>query len=359
MIVAVAAIVNEFVNGGSILAKQAGISLDALRAHLDKGRIAPLYLLAGAEPFLAQEALRLIGQALEAKEGQVSRITHDGETSRATVLDDARTLDLFSPARLVVVSPADAFVDKNAAALASYAEHPAPKACLVLITEKADARTRLVKTAQKTHSMVACNPLYDREVPAWITNHAKSLGLHVDRPVAQLLVEFLGADLGALAGELEKLRLYIGSRRQVTTDDVEEVSLRDRARGIFELGNAIGRKEPDKVMLILNRLLEQGEKPGGILFLTSRHIRKLWGASELIRNGEEPSAAARRVGVNYFIDQFLHQVNAFTVREFRRSCSVLLRCEAALKSSTMDERVLLETTFLRLTLPRTSPARAR
>lgn len=333
-------------------AKQPGIPISALQSRLAQGKIASVHLIAGPEHFLADEAVRSIADAIRATSGDCARSFYRGdEAELATVLDDVRTRNLFSPKRLVVVSPADGFVQEHSAALAKFVAAPPAGGFLVLVASKVDGRLKLAKDLEKLGGLVNCARLYQRDIVTWIMARVRAMNRQLDSAAAALLADFLGTDLGALAAELEKLAAYVADRKRITADDVEAVSLRDRTRSIFELTDAVGRRQTGQALAILNGLLDQGERASGILFMVSRHMRRLWAAKELIEQGRDPLAAAHAVGVFHFVEQFLGQARAFTIRDLRRHCAALVRCEARLKTSRMSDRILLETTFIRLTQP--------
>jgi len=331
------------------LAKQPGLTLAALKSHLAEGRIAPVYLITGTESFLVDEAIRSIAAAVKAKGGDCVRSYYRGdEANIAAILDLMRTRDLFSPHRLITVSPADQFVQRHSAPLAEYTAAPNPHAFLVLVVAKADARKKLTKAVQNAGGLIACGQVYQRDVVPWIMARAKAMNRQIESAAAARLAEFLGTDLAAIAGELDKLATYLGERKKITAPDVDAVSLRDRSRVVFELTDAIGRRQPAQVLTILDGLLERGDDALKILFWVSRHMRRLWTAKELINRGHAPAAAAHQLGIRYFVDRFLAEVGTFSLGELQRNCSALTRCEATLKSSGIDQRILLETTFVRL-----------
>ena len=338
--------------------KQTGLTFSALRSALDQGKIAPLYLITGQEHFLAEEAARAISEAIESRNGECSRgLYHGDNVDLATVLDNLRTPGLFSPTPLVIVSPAGRFVEKYQKGLGAYAVSPAPNSFLLLLVESVDARKKLAKEALKIGGIVACNRLYERDIVPWIMARTKSMKRQIDSAAASLLLEFLGTDLALLASELEKLAVYIGKRKKITANDVQSVSLRDRGRATYELSEAIGRRQPARALTVLAGLLEAGAKETGILFGVAKHMRRLWTVKELVAKGARPNDAALQVGVRYFVDQFLAQVNTFSVRQLRYSCSALMKCDAALKDSAIaDKRILLETAFIRLIMRKKRPA---
>ncbi len=334
------------------MAKQSGISPSKLRAELDRGKIAPVYMLAGEEEFFAHESVNAIAGALEGQGGDCARHTYqEQEADLATVLDDARSFGLFGQKQLVVVWPANQFVRTHGDALADFAQSPPPAGHLVLVVEKADRRKKLTKVIEKAGSLVACNPIYQNQVGEWVRDRAKQIGVGITADAAARLADFLGTDLAVIAAELDKLATYIGDRKRIEADDVEAVSLRDRSRIIFELTDAIGARRPGPMLTILDGLLDQGERAGGIIFMVSRHMRRLWTVRELMNNGTEPTAAAHKVGVRYFVERFLDQARGFPLRQLRQNCTALAECETELKRSAMDDRVLLETTFIQLLPP--------
>ncbi|MFO7899685.1 MAG: DNA polymerase III subunit delta [Planctomycetota bacterium] len=331
------------------MAKQRGIPPAKLRSDLERGKIAPLYLLAGDETFFVREAIDAVAGALEADGRGCARHTYRGEdVDLATVLDDARTFGLFGQKQLVIVWPADDFVAAHGKALARFADSPPPDGHLVLVVQKADGRRTLTKVVRAAGGLVACNPVYERQIIPWISARAKAMGLRIEQDAAARLADFLGTDLAIIAAELEKLATYVGDQPTIAAADVEAVSLRDRSRIIFELTDAIGYRRPAQMLRILDDLLDQAERPPGIVFMVSRHMRRLWTVRELIKAGTAPNQAAQNAGVRYFVPQFLDQARAFSLRQLRRNCSALARCESELKHSRMDDRILLETAFLDL-----------
>lgn len=340
--------------------KQTGKTLSALQATLARGDIAPVYLITGIETFLADEAVRCIAEAIESQSPHLARSSYHGEEADlATVLDAVRTFNLFSPARLVTVSPADKFVQAHGEHLAAYAGSPAEGGHLILVVSSVDRRTKVTKVVEESGGLIACNRVYERDIVPWIRARTKAMDRQIDSPAASLLADFLGTDLSTIASELEKILTYIGTRKKITAADVEAVSVRDRGREIYDLTDAIGRKQPAQALTALAALVERDGSLSGILFMVAKHMRRLWAAKELIASGAKPVEAARQLGIQYFVERFLAQTGTFSLNGLRRACSALLRCESTLKSSDvgdLNKRVLLETTFIRLTGPRKTAA---
>jgi len=336
-----------------------GISFSQLQAQLAKA-IKQVYLIQGQDEFIVSEAANAIFEAA-AKTGSSHMTKLDGASaSLAEVLDSARTQDLFSPFKVVIVSDADKLLEKHGRQLATYAEKPAKNACLILLAEKIDGRSKLVKFLEESHGLVMCGRIYENEIPAWIATRAKASGCAIDREAAQLLADFIGEDLATIASEIHKLAAHAAGSERITVHDVEAVSLRDRMQDIFKLTDAIGTRQITQILPILNTLLERGDRPTGILFMAAKHIRQLWAIHELTLKGMNRREAALKImHNNYVANKCLAQLDGFTISDLRRSTAILLEAEGALKSSQQDDQILLEMAFIKLAQPRRkSSARA-
>jgi DNA polymerase III subunit delta len=76
-----------------------------------------------------------------------------------------------------------------------------------------------------------------------------------------------GGDTRQIENELEKIDLFLGSARQVSTQNVRELVPLSRAGVIFELGNALAQRDLDRALILVRRLLDQGETAIGILLV--------------------------------------------------------------------------------------------
>src|SRR5207247_2859673 len=79
---------------------------------------------------------------------------------------------------------------------------------------------------------------------------ARQAGFRIDPEALDLLVESLGADIARVAVEIEKLALFAGNR-SVTADDIPALVPDARAATIFNLVNALGRRDRTRSLSIL------------------------------------------------------------------------------------------------------------
>src|SRR5207237_2928878 len=89
--------------------------------------------------------------------------------------------------------------------------------------------------------------------------------------------------------ELEKIDVFLGSEREVTTEHVRELVPLSRAGVIFELGNALAQRDLERALTLIRRLLDQGETAIGILLVAILPtIRNLLLAKDLMERHRLP-----------------------------------------------------------------------
>lgn len=98
-----------------------------------------------------------------------------------------------------------------------------------------------------------------------VQQRARALGLLLGKAEAEYLIHLVGEDTRRLDSELEKTRVYCGPDARVTRDDLRAVVSPSRGGIIFELGNAIGERDLQTALRLLEHFLMLDENPVGIL----------------------------------------------------------------------------------------------
>jgi len=134
----------------------------------------------------------------------------------------------------------------------------------------------------------------ERDLPGWIRQRAEEKGGGISSEAVSMLAGLVGTDLRLLDQEIEKLLLYADDR-QVTSDDVQALVSHARETSIFDLVDCVGRRQTDRALQLLHRLLEDGEAPLYLLTMLARQIRILIQVAELQERGLTPKEVARRL----------------------------------------------------------------
>jgi DNA polymerase-3 subunit delta len=336
------------------------------------------YLFLGAETFFRDRCRKSLEKAVlggEASEDSLIRIDLK-EQPLARVLDEARTLSLFATSRLVVVANAEnalpsgrsAKDSADAAKLAAYFKDPSPGVVLAFESIKFDARDRddqakLERVAQFFVSVPVTVEM-DRLTPAEALKGcallARNMGLDIDNDTLAELVEMLGADMARLEGEMQKLQLYAEPGRPVTRADIETLVPEARQSGVFELTDALARKQRDRALRIVATLNESGAYwPMQVTLLASLFRQALAVKESGARSAKAAMDALARSGVRTWFSraqQLVDTAQQFTRTELENALLALYEADKALRSPRPDDRLIMENLLLKLTANRAARA---
>jgi len=117
----------------------------------------------------------------------------------------------------------------------------------------------------------------------WVSDRCHERGVKIDRRAAEVLAGRIGANSGQLHGEIQKLATSAGEGATVTEQLVRDLVPVTRAGGIFDLSDAINRRNLPLCLDTLSQLLRQGENAVGILLASIvPTVRNLLVAKDLL-----------------------------------------------------------------------------
>jgi DNA polymerase-3 subunit delta len=182
--------------------------------------------------------------------------------------------------------------------------------------------------------------------------------------VAELLFERVGFHPVAVVMETEKLALYIGDAKQITTEDLDAVVGRTRQEALFELTQAIGGKNLDSALLILTRLQENSIHGLAIVATLRNFTRKMLLFCSLLHQeqyGVQPNMAANVFqqrclpllkgnerwkkelsGHPYAVYMQFSTAAVFSLAAMSRWLRLILAAERRLKGSPVDADTVLQ-----------------
>lgn len=342
-------------NGVAFVSRGAKIAEDPVVA-IERGEVAPIYCLHGAERYLVDRCLAAIRAAvLGGKAAPFAAFNQDvfdlKETSMAAVVDTARTLPMMAARRLVVGKGIDGVKSDDLLPLVGYVSDPNPQSCLVLVGDKVDTRFKTFQVLRKAGFLHEFAPLRDREVAGWLAKEARARKLTVSPDALAALAESAGPEMARMAGALEQLALYAGERASITLADVEALIPETRQRSVFELTKAIGDGDVGRALRILTNMFRNREPPLRVQFMLARQLRQIWRAKEMGAEGAGRDEIASAIGVPpFFLDDILAPARRMSRQALSRGFERLYQVDKALKSSRVDGEILLSRLVEQLTV---------
>ncbi len=269
------------------------LKAEQLEQQLRK-QLLPVYLVTGDEPLLCQEAMDQLRTACR-QAGIDTREVYHGDNSfrRDDFLGSAMSLSLFGDRKLLELRlPGAKASADTAAAVVEYCNNPPDDTVLLISADKLDRpqeNTAWFKGVDKVGGIVQIWPLEARNLPAWLEQRARKLGLELNRESLELLAERVEGNLLAAMQELEKLKLA-GFSGAVDSVDVE-ASVADSARyNVYGLIDTLLAGNASDGLRMLHGLRGEGAEAPVVLWALARELRslhKLAGAADFEQAARE------------------------------------------------------------------------
>lgn len=318
-----------------------------------KNDIKPVYLFAGEEAYLADEAMEYLVKKLGV-DAFNHEIFYGADVDVSKFALAMQTLPFLAERRLLVLRDAQELSAVESKEIAEFLKKPADSACVVLVWNERvsrDARRNpLFAAAEKGGSVVEFRQLYDRELPGWIVERVRKESKTIAGDAVQALMRESGANLNDLANEIEKLLIYAGSRAEITAHDVEALSGHTRVASLNTLSEEIEARRVDRALMSVEKLVEEGEVPLRILATIGRVLRRLLVAKSLEVQKKSPHQDIRQeLNLNQYFDRaFFTNLAKYTLKDLEYALERLLHADLELKTSARPEQSVLADLVLSL-----------
>lgn len=186
--------------------------------------LAPVYLVAGAEPLLVQECRDLIIQAAQ-RQGFTERTVFEagGKFDWHRLTEDAATLSLFSNQKIVDLRlPTGRPGTEGSKTLLEIVEARDPDILLLVSCGEwstAQRNSKWAKALAGAGVLVEIWPIKPQQLPQWIRGRMNAAGLKPEPDAIAILADLVEGNLLAAQQEIDKL-LMLGEGPKVTAADI-------------------------------------------------------------------------------------------------------------------------------------------
>ncbi len=320
-------------------------STSQFHKDLKAGDVAPIYLFYGEEEFIINQLTEaLLKSVLQPGDADFNLdVLYGNETDGATIVNIAMSYPMMAERRVVVVKQFHHLGEKDMPLLIKYAEKPSTSSCMVLTSDKFTGTNATIKKLSPYCKAIEAKTMYDNQIPAWVKNHVKERGFSISDEAVSLLQLNVGNSLRRLVSEIDKIELKNKERKEITVPDVEQVVGITKEFNIFEFCDSVAEQNIQKSLRILDRLLELGESPIGILVLLTRHFTIIAKAKEMVLAQLRRDQISKSLRVNpYFVEKYLRQAAKYKREQLNKVFHSLLQADIYLKSSYQKPRLVLE-----------------
>lgn len=328
-------------------------------------------VLFGDDDFLKAESWNCVRrQVLDGEDADLQLTTLEGPKVRFHELADSlATISLFGGGEpLVLVEEADTFVSQYRPELEDLLSG-IHRGVLVLDVKSWPSNTRLAKAVSGKGLVIDCRSItsfksqeqHPRELALkrWLADRAKaSYEVRLESAAVDALLELVPPEPGILVQEVARLALLVERGRPIDAKFVREHVGGWRTKAVWDLADAAADGRAAEAFKQLERLIQSGEKPHGLLPQIAPTLRRFAAAISLIESAEAegrrlpPREALKQAEVLPFkLADAERQLRRLGRRRARLLSRWLLATDLAIKgyhSSDDNARLELEQLIVRM-----------
>lgn len=311
-----------------------------------------VYLLYGEEAYLKQQYKQKLIHALVSPGDTMNYTRYDGKNINPPgVIDVAETMPFFAERRLILIEDSG-FFKSSCEVLAQYLPQMPQTACIVFVESEIDKRGKMYKAVKKTGSVVEFGEQKEQVLTRWVLGRLKRENKKITQPVLQLFFSKTGSDMGNIDKELEKLLCYTLEKDVIEAADVETICTGQITNRIFEMINAIGRRDRKRALSLYYDLLALKEPSMRILYLINRQFRILIDLKSMQRAGIDAKTMAAKAGIMPFaVKRSLEQADMFSFKELKQALSDGIGLETDVKTGKMQDQIAVELLLVQYSAP--------
>ena len=317
--------------------------MQGLLQDFKSGEFQQINLLCGEETYLRKQYRDRLKEALcDDPEGMNVNCFEGKDTNIRELIDLAETLPFFADRR-VIVAENTGWLSKGGEELADYLAGLPETTFLILVEEQVDKRTRLYKEIKKRGRVSEFGIQDEETLKKWILGMLKKDGKQITVTAMNYFLERMGTRMDLIKNEVEKLLCYTEGRQEVTIGDINAVCTGQIQNHIFDMIEAIGKKDRQRALLLYYELLALKEPPMRILALIGRQFNYLLQVKDLRQKGCSTALIAEKCGLHRFVaGKYEQQAARFNTKELKRALQACAEADEQVKSGRIPDRMSVE-----------------
>lgn len=333
------------------------LSIENLEKDLKNGKLQSLYLLYGEELFLLESALKkiinLFGECIKG----INYIRID-ETNYQELISNIETPSFGYEKKIIVARNTGLFkkegkrknpeLVKWKEKISTYIKENIKminsSIVLVFVEEEVDTKQELYTTIDKLG--IVCK--YDYQKPLQIAKRLKAIcngyKVSIDDASLKYFVECCGTNMQELINEIRKLIEYAGANGKIEKQDIDAMSIKKLESVIFDLTDALGKKQVALAIEVLKNLIYAKEPLQKILITLYNHFKRLYFVKLSLKyNKDIISTLNLKPNQTFLVNKYKMQAGYFKEKELQDILQNLRDLDYKSKIGMIDLQVGLET----------------
>lgn len=271
------------------------------------------------------------------------------------VIEEASCMSLFGDKKVVIgenalfLTGTNTSVNHDIDYLTSYvnAENHDNIVILTVVQDKLDERKKIVKLLKKNVTVIHKETIDEKDLPKFVIKEFLNNGYKIDYKTASYFVDYVGKNVDILLSEINKMIIYKDTDKEIFIEDILNISSKGFNDNVFDLSDAIMKKDFKKIFSCYNDLMILKEEPIKIIALLASQFTLVYQSKLLSKEGFMSKDIASTLKVHPYRVKLALETN-YPDFELKDILKKLHNLDYEIKTGKVDKIVGLENFLLHL-----------
>lgn len=305
-----------------------------------------VYLLYGTKEFGIEEEIKKISKNID----EMNICKYDLNNDMLSLaLEDAKTISLFGDKKVVIIDNANMFTgttSKDSEEIEKYLNHINENTILILIVhnDKLDSRKKITKLIKEKGKIKEFNDELDNVslVRRLFKNY------NIEYNTIKLLIDRVGNNPLILQNEINKIKIYKGNDKNITSKDILNLTTKLIEIDIFKLIDYIVKKDKEKALELYYEMLKMNEEPIKIVVILANQFRIMYQSKELLKKGYSEKDIASILKIHpYRVKLAIQNSRTYTSETLLKYLNNLADIDIGIKTGALNKDLALELFILK------------
>ena len=271
------------------------------------------------------------------------------------LLDDASCMSLFGDKKVLVgenalfLTTTTTNVNHNIDYLTNYLNDDNHENIVILsvLTDKLDERKKIVKLLKEKSKVIYKELIDNKDLPRFVINEFNNEGYKIDYKAANYFVNYVGKNVDILLSEINKMIIFKDNDKNITINDIDEISSKAINDNVFDLSDAIMKKDFNKIYVCYNDLLILKEEPVKIIAMLGNQFNLVYQCKLLSSKGLSEKEIATSLSIHPYRVKLAIETD-YMISELKDILIKLHNLDFEIKSGKVDKNVGFDNFLLHL-----------
>lgn len=271
------------------------------------------------------------------------------------LLDDASCMSLFGDKKVLVgenalfLTTTTTNVNHNLDYLTNYLNDDNHENIVILsvLTDKLDERKKIVKLLKEKSKVIYKELIDNKDLPRFVINEFNNEGYKIDYKVANYFVNYVGKNVDILLSEINKMIIFKDNDKNITINDIDEISSKAINDNVFDLSDAIMKKDFKRMYDCYNDLIILKEEPIKIIAMLGNQFNLVYQCKLLSSKGLSEKEIATSLSVHPYRVKLAIETD-YMISELKDILIKLHNLDFEIKSGKVDKNVGFDNFLLHL-----------